>query len=135
MVTVIPTAFPCSRVRWGDNGGAVVVGRRMNGITNEVATDLYLLPRAITRDELTGENTLKWTAKYGSGSVEGLDGMNKKGLSGSMLWLAESDFGPFDPSRPSMSVARWLQYYLDNFATVKEAVDHPPKAPDAIGRR
>src|SRR3546814_3052957 len=39
-----------------------------------------------------------------------------------MLWVAESEFGARDPDRPGLSVGLWLQYYLDSFATVAEAV-------------
>ena len=50
-----------------------------------------------------------------------VDGMNEAGLSGHILWLAESDYGTYDPSRPALSMAVWMQYFLDNFATVAEA--------------
>ncbi len=116
-----PQAESCSRVLWSDNGKAVVVGRNMDWV-NPMPVDLYALPRGIRRDGMTGKNTLTWTAKYGTVVAESSDGMNEKGLAGHMLWLAESDYGTFDPSRPSLSVGLWLQYYLDNFATVKEAV-------------
>ena len=49
-----------------------------------------------------------------------------------MLWLAESDYGKRDESRPGLNIANWLQYYLDNFATVKEAVAFTEKAPFQI---
>ena len=50
------------------------------------------------------------------------DGMNEAGFSANMLWLAESDFGRRDSSRPGLCVSQWLQFCLDNFATVGEAV-------------
>jgi choloylglycine hydrolase len=39
-----------------------------------------------------------------------------------MLWLTESDYGRRDPARPGLSLGMWTQYFLDNFATVAEAV-------------
>ncbi|CAM5737017.1 linear amide C-N hydrolase [Mycolicibacterium aubagnense] len=39
-----------------------------------------------------------------------------------MLWLAESTYGTPDDTRTQLSQAIWLQYFLDNFATVAEAV-------------
>src|SRR5699024_7968898 len=51
-----------------------------------------------------------------------LDGMNEAGLAGHLLVLAESDYGEPDPARPALGLAIWLQYYLDNFATVADAV-------------
>ena len=49
--------------------------------------------------------------------------MNENGLAGHILWLAESEYGVPDDSRPQLAMSVWLQYYLDNFATVAEAVD------------
>lgn len=37
------------------------------------------------------------------------------------MWLAESDYGTHDTSRPALSMAVWLQYFLDNFSTVADA--------------
>jgi penicillin V acylase-like amidase (Ntn superfamily) len=127
-------AQPCSRIVWNDNGVAVVVGRSMDWL-NAMPTDLYVLPRGIQREGMTGKNTLTWTAKYGTvvavptrGAASGAaDGINEEGLAGSMLWLAESDYGKYDPERKSLSLGLWLQYYLDNFATVQEAVDFTEK--------
>ena len=48
--------------------------------------------------------------------------MNEKGFSANMLWLAESEFGKRDETRPGLCVSQWLQFCLDNFATVDEAV-------------
>src|SRR5271157_1577470 len=66
---------------------------------------------------------------YGSVGVSGYDvgttdGMNEKGFSGNMLWLAESEFGRRDEGRPGLCVGQWLQFCLDNFATVNEAVTY-----------
>ena len=61
-------------------------------------------------------------------SARSADGMNEKGLCGGLLWLSESDYGKYDPDRPSLGLALWLQYYLDNFATVKEAVEFTEKS-------
>lgn len=51
------------------------------------------------------------------------DGMNEEGFAGHILWLAESDYGAPGHSATQLSQAVWLQYYLDNFATVGEAVE------------
>jgi choloylglycine hydrolase len=127
-LSMSPQAEPCSRVLWSDNGKAVVVGRNMDWVT-PMPVNLYALPRGIKRNGMTGKNTLTWTAKYGTVVAESSDGMNEKGLAGHMLWLAESEYGAFDPNRPGLSVGLWLQYYLDNFATVKEAVEFTEKTP------
>jgi penicillin V acylase-like amidase (Ntn superfamily) len=44
-------------------------------------------------------------------------------------WIAESDYGKRDDNIPGLSITLWLQFFLDNFASVDEAVafvqDHP----------
>ncbi len=58
--------------------------------------------------------------RYGLGAV---DGLNEKGLAGNLLYFPDVQFGdPERKGRPKLSVFLWLQYALDNFATVKEAV-------------
>jgi penicillin V acylase-like amidase (Ntn superfamily) len=129
-------ALACSRVVWSDNGQAVVVGRSVEW-EQPIATDLYALPRGIKRDGMTGPNTITWESKYGSvvaatGDAEArgaIDGLNDQGLSAAALWLAQSDYGKFDPARKSLNLALWTQYYLDNFATVAEAVAFTDKDP------
>ncbi|MGW9630927.1 linear amide C-N hydrolase [Agromyces sp. NPDC055520] len=115
----------CTRVVWQNAGGAVIVGRNMD-YHRDLGTNLWKLPRGIRRDDgVKGE--LSWLARYGSViatafDMISVDGINEAGLSGHVLWLAESVYGDHDESRPALSQAVWLQYFLDNFATVAEAV-------------
>ncbi|VTR39725.1 Choloylglycine hydrolase [Serratia fonticola] len=46
-----------------------------------------------------------------------------------MLWLVESQYPAFDGQQPTLSLAAWAQYALDNFATVQEAVNALEKSP------
>jgi choloylglycine hydrolase len=40
-----------------------------------------------------------------------------------MQYLTEADFGdPAETGKPTISIGAWLQYFLDNFASVEEAV-------------
>lgn len=115
----------CTRVIWPDAAGAVLVGRNMD-FHKDLATNLWKQPRGVTRDDGV-EGKLAWTSKYGSViatafDMISVDGMNEAGLGGHVLWLAESTYGTYESSRPALSQAVWLQYFLDNFATVAEAV-------------
>lgn len=115
----------CTRVLWPDAAGAVVVGRNMD-FHKDLLTNLWTQPRGITRDDGV-EGKLTWTSVYGSVvatafDMISVDGMNEAGLAGHVLWLAESDYGTPDPARTQLSQAVWMQYFLDNFATVAEAV-------------
>lgn len=116
----------CTRVIWPNAAGAVLVGRNMD-FHKDLATNLWKQPRGVSRDDgVHGE--LTWTSKYGSViaaafDMISVDGLNEAGLAGHVLWLAESTYGEPDGSRPKLSQAAWLQYFLDNFATVAEAVE------------
>ena len=53
--------------------------------------------------------------------------MNEKGLVASLLFLPESVYHRPGDNRPIMGISIWTQYVLDNFATVREAVDELKK--------
>lgn len=122
------TAFPCSRVLWVAGDGQVFVGRT-NDWTGKVDSAFRLFPRGIKRVGAVAENPHEWTSKYGSVILSGYDmathqGVNEKGLSVHVLYLAEvCDFGKRDPKLEGIGVLQWAQYYLDNYATVAEAVE------------
>lgn len=115
----------CTRVVWPDADGAVLVGRNMD-YHRDLGTNLWALPRGVPRDDgVRGD--LRWTSRYGSVVATALDmitvdGINDAGLAGHVLWLAESSYGSLDETRPALSQAVWLQYFLDNFPTVADAV-------------
>lgn len=92
----------------------------------DLMTNLWKQPRGAPRDDGVA-GRLTWTSKYGSViaaafDIISVDGINEAGLAGHVLWLAESTYGAPDDSRTQLSQAIWLQYFLDNFATVAEAV-------------
>lgn len=116
----------CTRVVWPDANGSVIVGRNMD-FHLDLLTNLWKLPRGIQRTDGV-DGALTWTAKYGSVVATAFDliatdGMNEEGFAGHILWLAESDYGTPAAGAVQLSQAVWLQYYLDNFATVAEAVE------------
>lgn len=116
----------CTRVVWPDANGAVIVGRNMD-FEKDLMTNLWTQPRGIARNDGV-DGKLTWISRYGSVvatafDLISVDGMNEAGLAGHILWLAESDYGVPDASRPQLSQAMWLQYFLDNFSTVAEAVE------------
>jgi choloylglycine hydrolase len=106
--------------------------------SEDMQANLWLFPQGMKRDGAAGPNSLKWTSKYGSVVVSAYeagsaDGINEKGLVANMLYLVESEYGPTkNPNAPRLSIAAWAQYVLDNFATVKEAVDALSKEPFQI---
>lgn len=120
----------CTRVIWPDADGSVIVGRNMD-FHKDLMTNLWKQPRGIERDDGV-ERELTWTSRYGSViatsfDIISVDGINEEGLAGHVLWLAESDYGKPAEGRTKLSQAVWMQYFLDNFATVAEAVDWAEK--------
>jgi len=75
---------------------------------------------------ITGE-VARWTSRYGSvtfnltGYQHPFGGMNEAGLVVGSMYLAEGGTTRFD-ARPTLSGGLWVQYQLDNFATVKEVI-------------
>ena len=95
-------------------------------------SNLYVFPRGIQRAGYNKGETVTWTSKYGSVIATGYDigtcdGMNEKGLVASLLFLPESVYKRLGDKRPVMGISIWTQYVLDNFATVREAVDELKK--------
>ena len=116
----------CTRVVYSGKNGMVATGRSMDWKT-EMHSNLWVFPKGIERNGETGANSLKWTSKYGSVvtsafEIASTDGMNEKGLVANLLWLPETEYPVRDQSKPGLAITAWVQYMLDNFATVDEAV-------------
>lgn len=126
-LSAIQLNYACTRALFVGANNTVITGRSMDW-EEDMHTNLWLFPRGIKRNGEAGPNSSAWTAKYGSivASVYDLasaDGMNEKGLVMSMLYLAEADYGELSKDMQSIAVSLWGQYVLDNFGTVKEAVE------------
>lgn len=116
----------CTRAVYLGPDGNVITGRSMDWKL-DLATNLWAFPRGIKRDGVAGPNSIEWTSKYGSVvsaayDICTTDGLNEAGLSTNLLWLAESEYPTPDPSKPTLSIAAWAQYVLDNFGSVAQAV-------------
>lgn len=121
-------ADACSRAVYFGLEGQTVTGRTMDWFVTDMDTNLWVYPRGLERTSNTA-TPLVWTSTYGSVVTtvyEGVsaDGMNEAGLVANMLYLAESEYPPAgaDDTRPTLPISAWVQYTLDNFATVAEAV-------------
>jgi choloylglycine hydrolase len=58
--------------------------------------------------------------------------VNEAGLVANVLWLVESEYPRLDQGKPGLTIAAWAQYVLDNFATVREAVEALEREPFVI---
>ncbi len=134
---IVPAADACTRILYQGESASFYVGRTMDW-AEDTGTDLWAFPAGMKRDGGVGEGSIPWTSKYGSVissfyNVGSVDGINEAGLAGNVLYLVESDYGDAKASgKPLISVGAWMQYVLDNYATVQEAVDALSKEPFAI---
>jgi penicillin V acylase-like amidase (Ntn superfamily) len=97
--------------------------------SSDLGSNLWSFPRGMTRDGAAGPNSIRWTSRYGSVITAAFeacsaDGMNEEGLVANLNYLAESIYPTpsANETRKPISVSAWLQYALDNYATVQEAV-------------
>lgn len=121
-------ANACTRVVYQGTNGTIITARSMDW-KDDIPANLWIFPRGMERKGEVGSSSIKWKSKYGSvitssWDIASSDGMNEKGLVANLLWLAESDYAKFekDKKTPGLSVSLWLQYVLDSYATVQEAV-------------
>ncbi len=126
-----PGADACTRVlHIFKEKGLVITGRNMDWYVRYPST-FWKFPEGMQRSGLSKANPAKWVSKYGSlvlvqttaGQSAATDGMNEKGLVANLLYLAETEYPKRDVSKYGVTTSIYIQYLLDNFATVKEAVD------------
>lgn len=77
-------------------------------------------------------NPANWVSKYGSvtfnqyGRENPSGGMNEAGLVIELMWLDETQYPKAD-ARPTVGTLEWIQYQLDNSATVAEVIANSDK--------
>lgn len=127
--SLISSAFACTRVVYKGPENTVITARSMDW-KDEIDANIWIFPRNLERDGNVGNNSVKWKSKYGSvitsaWDIATTDGINEKGLVANVLWLVESQYPKFNPNgnKKGITIAAWAQYVLDNFSTVKEAVE------------
>jgi len=84
--------------------------------------------RNVTKKVCWFNSNLKWISRYGSITINqwGREfpsrGMNEVGLVVAEMTLKETQF-PFPDSRTPISSLQWIQYQLDNCATIEEVIE------------
>lgn len=136
--TNIQPVQACTRIVSETGNKSFITGRSMDWMDASAQTALWVFPRGMKRDGTVGTNPIKWTAKYGSIAVSfydvgTADGMNEKGLVTNLLYLKEAEWGDATKAgKPTLTAGAWAQYFLDNYATVEEAVAAMANPPFAI---
>ena len=117
----------CTRILSNSNGAAVTVARCMDWIVSD-QPQLWFVPKGTTRTGSSDKDAHHWTSRYGSvvtsmWGIGTVDGLNDQGLAAHALYLDPEDVSFPDPdARPSVANALWVQYLLDNYSSVAEAV-------------
>ncbi len=116
----------CTRIVYKGLDDIIITARSMDWKT-KIPANLWVFPRGLERNSRIENSVIKWTSKYGSvvttsWDIASSDGMNEAGLAGNLLWLAESTYPEVKNNEFALEISLWLQYVLDNFATVAEAV-------------
>jgi choloylglycine hydrolase len=109
------------------HGGEVVVGKSYDW--NMSQGFVIVNPKGVKKQALPmTPNPARWLSKHASvtfnqyGRELPNGGMNDAGLVVEVMWLDSSVY-PQPDARPTVTELQWIQYQLDNFATVKEMVD------------
>jgi len=113
--------------------GLICVNKRnvyREGITwYELIADPPDYKKAVIPFEDRPSPKIKWISKYGSITFnsEGLDfpdgGINEKGLTIFEMSLGNTKF-KYDESKPTLFMTLWIQYLLDNYATLDEVIQN-----------
>lgn len=88
---------------------------------------LFVNKRGVAKVSITEGNPVRWISRYGSvtfnqyGRELPCGGMNEKGLVVELMWLEESLY-PAPDARGAVPTLQWIQYQLDNQATVAEVI-------------
>jgi|GEM_PF-444618 len=114
-----------------DSNNALVVGKNFDEwisdglvIVNKrnVSKTAWLNPDSIEKQPVT------WTSKYGSVTFNAWgrefpeSGMNEAGLVVNLLWEPATTEYPTPDERPAIRSNQWIQYQLDNSATVADVI-------------
>jgi len=83
--------------------------------------------RGVSKTAFTQENPARWTSDYGSltfnqyGREFPSGGINEKGLVVELMWLDETVY-PEPDRRLALPTLQWIQFQLDNSASVEDVV-------------
>ena len=127
LVFVIQSTFPCTTF-YLNKDNHFVFGRNYDFYFGDgfIVTN----KREVEKIALLSPNEIpaKWISKYGSvtfnqaGMEFPMEGMNEKGLVVAQMMFFETIY-PEKDSRPALTELQWIQYQLDNCATVNEVIN------------
>jgi penicillin V acylase-like amidase (Ntn superfamily) len=126
LVLYAPFSFACSTFLLARDG-KFVFGRNYDWVSGNGM--VVVNARGVQKTSFVpeGEKAVTWASKCGSitfnqfGKEFPHGGINEKGLVVELMWLDETTYPKAD-ERAAMNELQWIQYQLDNFATVEEVI-------------
>ena len=118
------STFPCSTFLL-KHGNQSVFGKNYDWNIEEGM--VVINKKGVSKTAINYTNPVTWKSKYGSvtfnqyGQGFPCGGMNEAGLVIELMWQDEAEF-PSPDSRPEIDNMQWIQYQLDNAATVDEVL-------------
>ncbi|MGB8191741.1 MAG: linear amide C-N hydrolase [Chitinophagaceae bacterium] len=126
LVLIAQQAIPCSTFFINHNG-QMVFGRNYDWVSGAGMVHTNQRGLLKTSYKVADGSTISWTSRYGSltfnqyGKEFPTGGMNEKGLVVELMWLDETVY-PKQDARAAIGVLQWIQYQLDNCATIEEVI-------------
>lgn len=125
-----PHAGACSRVFYKGEGDLFVIARSLDWKT-PIPTNIYVYPRGMEKVSSDHANHISWTSKYGAVYAVSYDGgitegMNEKGLVINGLFCKGTIYNGTpeeEQGKPEMSLAVFVAWMLDQYATTDEVTE------------
>jgi penicillin V acylase-like amidase (Ntn superfamily) len=125
VIVIFPfRALPCTTFCFLD-GKDWIYGRNYDWDTGNCL--ITVNKRGVAKTAYNKTNPAKWVSKYGSitfnqyGREFPLGGMNETGLVIECMWLQQTQY-PQSDSRAELNELQWIQYQLDNCASVDDII-------------
>ena len=134
LLGILPEVEACTRIFWNTNPDLMIVGRNEDYVTASHPT-FVATPRGIKRfgtaDDTKKSQSISWTVKYGNVASYANnrfpnDGMNEAGLTARTLFYLDgkpNEIVAPDSKKKELDEDHWVSFVLDNFSTVKDAVN------------
>ncbi|MGI8917511.1 MAG: linear amide C-N hydrolase [Pyrinomonadaceae bacterium] len=124
-------AFACTTFRLKRNG-EVLFGKNYDWMGGEGL--IFVNKRGVAKSAVSEgrPHSARWVSKYGSvtfnqyGRENPSGGMNEAGLVIELMWHAEAQY-PKTEGVPIVGTLEWIQFQLDNSATVAEVINNSVK--------
>ncbi len=118
------SAYTCTTFCFQHNG-EWVFGRNYDWMIEHCL--VMVNKKGVAKTAATEDNPAQWVSQYGSitfnqyGRELPLGGMNEAGLVIEVMWFEQTEY-PHPDARKAVSDLQWVQYQLDNAATVDEVI-------------